>query len=167
MKVSLVCRVCGRDFTASRFDALTCTSTCRQRLRRGGEFAYFAGLSKRQQRLEREMHDAYGRHKAAHKEAVAATRAARDLNRKARHERLLAEIVGREVLNAQRKEAWQKMRNVVAAVRKLFAEKRRSDCSAQAIADYIANDLELPDEYPVEVVAELLAEIEAIHAAAK
>jgi hypothetical protein len=73
MRIPIVCRVCGRDFVAARFDALTCTDTCRQRLRRGGELAYLAGLGKKQQRLERNLHDSY----AKKRQSMAKTRSER------------------------------------------------------------------------------------------
>jgi hypothetical protein len=79
--VSLCCRVCGRYFPASRVDALTCSSTCRQRLRRGQDLAYLNGLPERQQQVEREMHAANDRLIAAHRNAVAKVR---DLKREAR-----------------------------------------------------------------------------------
>jgi hypothetical protein len=101
MKVSLVCRVCGIDFTAPRFDARTCSSTCRSRLRRGGDLAYLSGLSKREQRKAREIHAAYDKAKAAHRKYVVAAREAREASRKVRereaeekHQLLLDQIVG-------------------------------------------------------------------------
>jgi hypothetical protein len=48
------CRVCGRQFRSRRFDALTCTSTCRQRLKRGQAFAYLGGLD-----VERRVHETH------------------------------------------------------------------------------------------------------------
>ena len=85
--VSLCCRVCGRYFPASRFDALTCSSTCRQRLRRGQDLAYLNGLPERQQQVEREMHAANDRLIAAHRNAVAAKQKVRDLKREDRQRR--------------------------------------------------------------------------------
>jgi hypothetical protein len=86
MRVPLVCRVCGIEFTAPRFDAKTCSSTCRTRLRRGGDLAYLndPSLGKRVQRTAREMHAAYDALRAAHRASVAATRAARAERRKLR-----------------------------------------------------------------------------------
>jgi hypothetical protein len=55
---AIPCRVCGFEFTPSREDAVTCTSTCRQRLRKGQEFAYFEALTRKQQRIERDLHAA-------------------------------------------------------------------------------------------------------------
>ena len=52
------CRVCGLAFRSRRFDAITCSSTCRQRLRRGQALAYLAGLSKAMQTAERKKHAA-------------------------------------------------------------------------------------------------------------
>jgi hypothetical protein len=176
--VPLVCHVCGRNFTASRFDARTCTSACRQRLRRGQEFAYLAGLTKRQQRAGREMHAAYDRLKAAHKDHVAATRKAREAKRarpqqaERERERAIAELTSkitalanfaaflrsREQLKKLREEQGrqrQRMRSSVASVLKLFDQQRRNDRSAEAIAAF----LDMPEYFPVEVVRELLAEL--------
>jgi hypothetical protein len=44
LRIPLNCRVCGLRFTPKRFDALTCSSTCRQRLHRGGDGAFLAAL---------------------------------------------------------------------------------------------------------------------------
>jgi hypothetical protein len=176
---ALVCHVCGRNFTASRFDARTCTSACRQRLRRGQEFAYLAGLTKRQQRAGREMHAAYDKLRAAHKDHVAAMRKAREAKREARRqqaeqdrERAIAELTSkitaltnfaalsrsREQLKKLREEQArqrQRMRGSVAGVLKLFDQQQRNDRSAEAIAAF----LDMPDYFPVEVVRELLAEL--------
>lgn len=83
------CRVCGLEFASPRCDAITCTDTCRQRLKRGQAFAYLAGLSKPEQRLARKWHAARDASIAAHKAAVAARRKSRDSKRAVR--RLLAE----------------------------------------------------------------------------
>jgi hypothetical protein len=176
---ALVCHVCGRNFTASRFDARTCTSACRQRLRRGQGFAYLAGLTKRQQRAGREMHAAYDKLKAAHKDRVAATREVREAKREARRqqaererEHAIAELTSkitalanfaallrsREQLKKQREEQErqrQRMRGTIAGVLKLFNQQRRDDRSAEAIAAF----LDMPEYFPVEVVRELLAEL--------
>jgi len=47
------CRVCGVGFATSRYDAKTCTSTCRQRLHRGGDLAYLAALKSHERRAHR------------------------------------------------------------------------------------------------------------------
>jgi hypothetical protein len=179
-RVLLFCRVCGRNFTASRFDAHTCTSACRQRLRRGQEFAYLAGLTKRQQRAGREMHAAFDKLKAAHKNHAAATRKARKAKREARRqqaeqerERAIAELTSkinalasfasllrsREQLKKQREEQErqrQRMRGTIAGVLKLFNQQQRNDRSAEAIAAF----LDMPEHFPVEVVRELLVELQ-------
>ena len=178
-RVPLICHVCGRSFTASRFDARTCTSACRQRLQRGQEFAYLAGLTKRQQRAGREMHAAYDELKAAYKDHVVATRKACEAKRKARRqqadrkrERAIAELTSkitalanfaailrsREELKKLREEQErqrQRMRSSVAGVLKLFKQQRRNDGSAEAIAAF----LDMPEYFSVEVVRELLAEL--------
>jgi hypothetical protein len=177
--VLLICHVCGRNFIASRFDARTCTSACRQRLRRGQEFAYLAGLTKRQQRAGREMHAAYDELKAAHKDHVAATRKAGKAKREARRqqaeqerERAITKLTSkitalanfaailrsREELKKLREEQGrqrQRMRSSVAGVLKLFDQQRRKDRSAEAIAAF----LDMPEYFSVEVVRELLAEL--------
>ena len=164
MRVSLVCRVCGRDFIAPRFDAKTCSSTCRQRLRRGGDLAYLAGLSKKQQRLERNVHDSYEALKVAHKEQVAATRDVRETKRKLREckadqkrERFLDEITGRIYRHEQEAKRRQGGRATVAGYIKLFVHERRNDFSAEAIAAAI----NMPDHYPVELVAASLEDLKA------
>jgi hypothetical protein len=160
-----ICRVCGTEFFAPRRDALTCTSTCRQRLHRGGTFAYFANLTAKQQRAQRELHDANDAALAAHKGAVAATRALRDLKRMQRlkraervqrqvkaeqeRERLLAEFTGRAYIAAEKKKREQGLLAIVASVLKLFAKQHRNDTSAEAIAEF----LDMPDAYPVEDIA--------------
>jgi hypothetical protein len=175
--VLLVCHVCGRNFTASRFDARTCTSTCRQRLRRGQGFAYLAGLTKRQQRAGREMHAAFDELKAAHKDHVAATRKAREAEREARcqqeRERTIAELASKitalasfaaflrgrkqfKKLREEQEQQRQRMRGLVAGVLKLFDRQQRNDRSAEAIAAF----LDMPEYFPVEVVRELLAELQ-------
>jgi hypothetical protein len=178
-RVPLICHVCGRHFTASRFDARTCTSACRQRLRRGQKFAYLAGLTKRQQRAGREMHAAYDELKAAHKDHVVATRKACEAKHEAhrqqadqKRERAIAELTSkitalanfaalvrsREQLKKLREEQGrqrQRMRSSVAGVLKLFDQQRRNDRSAEAIAAF----LDMPEYFPVEVVRELLAEL--------
>jgi hypothetical protein len=177
--VPLVCHVCGRNFTASRFDARTCTSACRQRLRRGREFAYLAGLTKRQQRTGREMHAAYDKLKAAHKHHVAATRKAREAKREARRqqaeqvrERTIAELTSkitalanfaallrarkqRKKLREEQERRRQRMRGTVAGVLKLFDRQQRDDRSAEAITAF----LDMPEYFTVEVVRELLADL--------
>ena len=61
------CRVCGETFRPVRFDAITCTDTCRKRLQRGGAFAYLADLSPMERRAERKRH-------ALHDQTIDSTR---------------------------------------------------------------------------------------------
>jgi hypothetical protein len=159
----LVCRVCGREFVAPRFDAKTCTPTCRQRLRRGGDLGYLAGLGKRQQRAERKMHAAYDEAKATYRELVIANRAARAERRKLRQQkaeeerqRLLDQIVGAAYRETQQKQRQQAQLGGVAGVLKLFTNERRNDMSAEAIAAFLDSV-----HYPVEEVAERLTELKA------
>jgi hypothetical protein len=124
-RIPLVCRVCGRDFVAPRFDAKTCSSTCRQRLRRGGDLAYLAGLGKRQQRAERKLHEAWDALKVAHRNDVAAERAERRKLREQKAEekkqRFLDETIGR--FHREQRAAGGKKRQ--RQVQLLFAKERR------------------------------------------
>jgi hypothetical protein len=158
------CRVCGMDFPATRPHAITCTDTCRQRLKRGQAFAYLAGLSKPEQRAQRRYHDAVDAHIAAGKEAVAATREYRDLKRAQRQkqtdkerERIVAEIVGRAYLTEQKKQREHATCKTAASVLMLFAKERRNDMSAEAIAEF----LNMPGDYPPEEIAQALDQLRA------
>jgi hypothetical protein len=50
------CRVCGLPFQPARFDALTCSDTCRQRRHRGLDLAYLAELPPDQARFRKNLH---------------------------------------------------------------------------------------------------------------
>jgi hypothetical protein len=49
---------CGEPFQAKRFDALTCTSTCRMRKARGADLAYLAALPSYLAEVRRSVHEA-------------------------------------------------------------------------------------------------------------
>jgi hypothetical protein len=162
MGVELVCRVCGIEFTAPRFDAKTCSSTCRSRLRRGGDLAYVKLLSKRDQRSARKMHAEWDAEKAAH--AVYISPEGRDARRKVREqkaererERLLDKIVGAAYRKAEREKELTAAIKTVAAFLKLFTEQRRNDFSAEAITAAIDDAV----GYPLELVTAALAELKA------
>jgi hypothetical protein len=164
MMYRTICRVCGVRFRAPRFDAVTCSSTCRQRLRRGHDLAYLAGLTVREQRAERRRQEIVDEWRKAEKKWNAGRRVAREGNRNKRqarakieHERIVAEIVGRAQLKVMREEQEQAARKSAAAVLKLFAEQRRNDMSAQAMADF----LNMPGSYPVNPTSRTTAEQEA------
>jgi hypothetical protein len=72
MMMRVVCRVCGIHFSSPRCDAITCSTTCRQRLRRGQAFAYLTHLSTREQRAERRYHEAMDEARATDRKARAA-----------------------------------------------------------------------------------------------
>lgn len=159
-----ICRVCGLTFPSSRADAITCTDTCRQRLRRGGAFAYLAGLSPALRRAHRKHHDANDAALAAHRTATAAWRKLRDLKRARRQaradrerERMVAEIAGRAYLTQQKKKHEQRMSATVAGILTLFAQQRRNDMSATAIAEF----LDLPNAYPVEQIEAAIERLRA------
>ena len=52
------CRVCGLEWRPTRFDALTCTDACRQRLCRGQDLAYLRDWSPDVARARRFVHEA-------------------------------------------------------------------------------------------------------------
>jgi hypothetical protein len=66
-----VCAVCGSP--PARWGATTCSSTCRQRKRRGGDLAYIAGLPNREQERAREYHKVMDAVRAEYRQAVQAT----------------------------------------------------------------------------------------------
>jgi hypothetical protein len=80
----IVCRVCGRKFNATRVDATCCSGRCRQRLRRGGEFAYLKGLTKARQHQERERHAGYDEQMVEHRILRDEKLEQREHNRRAR-----------------------------------------------------------------------------------
>jgi hypothetical protein len=51
------CRVCGMVFRPERVDALTCSSTCRSRRKRGWDLAYVAGLGKAAREDQVRLHE--------------------------------------------------------------------------------------------------------------
>ena len=52
------CRVCGLEWRPARFDALTCTDACRQRLCRGQDLAYLKDWPPDVARARRFVHEA-------------------------------------------------------------------------------------------------------------
>jgi len=163
-----ICRVCGTNFPSPRCDAITCTDTCRQRLKRGQAFAYLASLSKAEQRAQRRYHEAVDASIAATKAATASRRAYRDTVRTHRQqkaeqqwererERVVAEVVGRAYLTEQKKQREQATLKTTASVLMLFAKERRNDMSAEAIAELI----NMPDDYPIEEIRLALDQLHA------
>jgi hypothetical protein len=164
MRIPMTCRLCGMEFTAHRFDAKTCSSTCRQRLRRGGDLAYLSTLGKRQQRLQREVHETYDAWIIAYKASVAATQKVREEKRKLKQlkaapkaERFFNEVIGAAYRKVEREQAMTAALRIVAAYLKLFVKQRRNDFSTEAITAAIDN----PEHYPFELVADALAKLKA------
>jgi hypothetical protein len=164
MRHSRICRVCGRWFASSRADAMTCTDTCRSRLRRGGDLAYLSGLSRREQRAHRKLHALSDAARAAHKEHVVAVREAREAKREVREqeaeearERLLNEIVGARLRETEREQRLTGAVRSVAGCLKYMLRERHNDFSAEAITAL----LNRPDSYPLELVTEALAKLGA------
>jgi hypothetical protein len=52
------CRVCGQPFRAKRFDALTCTATCRSRKSRDHDLSYLDSLPSYLIEARRSVHEA-------------------------------------------------------------------------------------------------------------
>lgn len=136
---SNICRVCGRHFRSHRPNAITCSSTCRQRLKGGGAFAYFGDPTEDQRRKHQTYHDATDRLIEATRESNQADREFRDICREHRKERqqkhlellAYAEIGFRQVQHE--KELWRrKAAGPIPAVIKLFVQQQRSHMSAEA-----------------------------------
>jgi hypothetical protein len=93
------CRVCGLRFRSRRLDAITCSSTCRQRLRRGQAFAYLEGQDKRQQKAERKRHEALDKLIAEHRARMKVVRARRAEKRARKQARSDQRVDGLEALS--------------------------------------------------------------------
>jgi hypothetical protein len=162
------CRVCGEEFTPARWDAVTCTDTCRQRLHRGGDLAYLADLPPKVRRAEQALQDALASSRAASREVSRTSRAARAAKRDLKlfkvkdklRRTIEAEMQLKQIFDPVYQEAQglllrrrQKQRGVVAAALKLFVDERRNDMSASAIAAYL--------DWPVEDVERALGQLRA------
>jgi hypothetical protein len=117
----------------------------------------------KEQRAERELHNARDAALAAYKNVVSTRRVARDLKGAQRQakaeqerERVVAEFTGRAYIAEQKKKREQSILATVAGVLKLFAQQQRNDTSAEAIAEF----LNTPDAYPVEDIARALAQLQ-------
>jgi hypothetical protein len=149
------CRVCGLWFTAARWGATTCSSTCRQRKRRGGDLAYIAGLPNREQERARAYHAEMDAVRAEYRQAVQAFAERRKLKRERRHERDLDYVhatAHRSLLAKRDQEMNGKIEMTVVGVLKFFVQERRNDLSEEAIAAF----LDKPEFYPVSVIAQAL-----------
>jgi hypothetical protein len=164
------CRVCGREWRPIRFDAVTCTDTCRKRLSRGQSFAYLAGLTSKQQRSERRYHAAVDASIAAQKKVKAAVRNYRAVKRKHREqeaererERQLDQLTGYIYRKEEAEQHRQYGRKVVSATMRLFVSQRRNDFSAEAITEMLLTIVpaSMRDEITVEFVTEILDEFKA------
>ncbi len=86
LTLGCTCRVCGLSFRSRRFDAITCSSTCRQRFKRGHAFAYLEGMTNRKQKSERERHAALDEHIVARRDWTKIVRSER-AEKRAKQER--------------------------------------------------------------------------------
>jgi hypothetical protein len=121
MRLPIACRVCGLRFTPKRFDAVTCSSTCRQRLHRGGDAAFVADLPRAERAPMRRWLKASAMQRAVLRNASASERRERAAKREHRHEEAMRELV-RELI-ALPDDAFEGM---VAALREARA-KRAAD----------------------------------------
>jgi hypothetical protein len=92
-KMHALCRVCGSEFTSRRFDSVTCTSTCRQRLWRGYAFAYLSGMTDQQQQAEREKHERIDLYIASKKRLNRSVEIDRILRRSKRRAKRIAQAI--------------------------------------------------------------------------
>jgi hypothetical protein len=159
------CRVCGLEFASSRFDAVTCSATCRQRLHRGGGLAYLADLPPEEQRLHRDLHNALDASREAEKKAIAARMQAHKACRKAKRVRIENSIRVRLKLDdllkilvqpnssdeVAEERAHDRALGSVAAVLKLFVKEKRNDFSPAVLAAFLNAPLFTPEK-----VAELV-----------
>jgi hypothetical protein len=85
------CRVCGLEWRPARFDALTCTDACRQRLCRGQDLAYLKDWPPDVARARRFVHEATVSDIATRK-VVAAMKRERRAAQKQRKRRVRLEL---------------------------------------------------------------------------
>ena len=102
----------------SRFDALTCSSTCRQRLHRGGDGAFLAELPRAEQALMRRLLKASALNRALLRHASASERS----KRAAKRERL-RDDVAREVVHDWLALSDDAFEALVAALREIRAKQ--------------------------------------------
>jgi hypothetical protein len=147
------------EFSSKRFDAVTCTSTCRQRLRRGQAFAYLDGMNSQEQETERWKHRRIDAFIAYHRATNLANRKERFKRNLPRHlknmQRMAREELADLYLAEQRHgDAWhfKKMQVGVAGALQLFLKQRRNDFSAEAIAQFFHD---VPG-YTVEAVSDAI-----------
>ena len=119
---------CGQSFATARTNAKTCTSTCRQRLRHGAEFAYLARLGKYARSKERAYHRSRDLNLQFARDIVAAGR-----NRREQMNKSPANIASDPVLNAEQQRKRRRVLDAVMAFVKLLA-KQGSEITAETVA---------------------------------
>src|SRR5580658_9046206 len=92
------CRVCGEPFTARRFDALTCTSTCWARKARGHDLAYLATLPDYLVEARRFIHEADLDAIATARAVAAAKREGRAQRREGQVEKIRVQTARQDVV---------------------------------------------------------------------
>jgi hypothetical protein len=165
--VGRTCRVCGLSFRSRRFDAITCSSTCRQRLRRGQAFTYLAGLSQREQAAERKRHATFDAHIALHREWMGIVRKNRAEKRAHKQEHRREQAVTKmlatmmlDQLGREEKQRHEWLTKIVAGAISYLAGARANDMSTQAVRDTVVK-ASGHDEITVEQVQKVLDDLHA------
>jgi hypothetical protein len=157
------CRVCGMRFMPSRRDQITCSSTCRQRLRRGGAFAYLADLSPRERVRERRDHAALDRDLADLRQEDRTLRAEarqrRQQRREAKRRDQLALVLGRVQLQQQEQQQERQHRHLLMSVAGGVAllAKQAGEITPAAIAAFLDDPLRFPEDEIASALAEMRA----------
>jgi hypothetical protein len=148
-------------FTPSRRDQITCTPTCRQRMRRGGAFAYLADLSLRERKRARRYHAALDRDIADLRQEDRTLRAEAHQRRQQRVEAKrrdqLALVLGRVQLQQQERQQEQQHRRLLLSVAPCVAllAKEEREITPAAIAAILGN------QFPEDDIASALADMRA------
>jgi hypothetical protein len=161
--MSRPCRVCGLMFTPPRFDARTCSDTCRKRLSRGHDLEYLAGLSAKERREHQSYHDKFDADLAEYRKLKVAEqkerREKRDQRAAEKRDRFLAEMLGRPLLAQQREREAAKRQQLICNVNgvvKLFTMEHR-EITVEAIVEFLKGD----ERYSTGFVTEALDELRA------
>jgi hypothetical protein len=143
----------------SRRDQITCTATCRQRLHRGGAFAYLADLSPREQKRARRYHANVDWHIADCRQVDRTWRAEAHQRRQQRVEAKrrdqTALVLGRVQLKPIEQEQEQRHRHLLGSVSACVALLAKEDREITPAA--IAAILQFPEDEIASALAEMPA----------
>jgi hypothetical protein len=145
-------------FTPSRRDQITCTPTCRQRMRRGGAFAYLTDLSLPERKRARRYHATLDQYIADCRQEDRTARAEAHQRRQQRHEAKrrdqLALVVGHVHLKQEQEQHRRHLLMSVSAYVARLAQQGR-EITPAAIAAFFDN------QFAEDEVATTLAEMRA------